>query len=245
MFDDDEEFGEPQSSPQKKTTNAKQKISRFLTGLVLLALIGAVLYLLSEKNARTYFLVPEQGKLIVKKGRFLPLGEVAYVQNDAALNAAYAPLRIPGFSAQLERASFSERADLDQALAGHLLNWSKTYVKRNTKKSIAAAIPLLERVAILPVTSSQQKADLDELYREVSFFQGRESLVAAKSKLDESLNFFKQAQEAKSKIATQAKHAVGEIGSLSENVVSLLKIIDGEENITKTASVATSTPAKE
>ena len=243
MFEDDEEFGQSHSSPKKKTS-AKQKVSRFFTGLVLLALIGAVLYLLSEKNARTYFLVPEQGQLIVKKGRFLPMGEIAFTHNDPAISAAYAPLRIPGFSAQLERARFSERAELDQALANHLLNWSQTYVKRNTKKSIAAAIPLLERVEILPVTSSQQKIQLDELYREVSFFQGRESLEAAKNTLDSSRDFFSRAQDAKSKIAKQAKYAVDEIGVITESVVSLLKVIDGEKSITNTATISTSTSAK-
>ena len=53
-----------------------------------LRLLGAVGFLLSRLNARTFTLQQQDGKLLVMKGRMLPLGAEPYRPSDPALAAA-------------------------------------------------------------------------------------------------------------------------------------------------------------
>src|SRR5512133_3741507 len=87
-----------------------------LVALVVLALVGVVVWLLSERNSRQWFLVYEDGKLEVKKGIMLPTGRQSFKTDDPALAQAYAPLKPPPGTKLDEERSFDDRAGLDQAL---------------------------------------------------------------------------------------------------------------------------------
>ena len=243
MYEDEDEV-EFSSSKNGKPGGFRRKLSKTATGLLILALIGAVLYLLSDRNARTYFIVPVDGNLVVKKGRFLPIGEASLQSLDPILATAYAPIKIPKFAAQQSKESFSERADLDQALAERLISWSGTLVERDNSASVREAVVLLERVALLPVTTMQQKTNLEELYREVAFFQGRESLRAAQAALNESLTYFQRAKEAKSRIAKRALHAVSVLNKMTKDLNQVVKVIDNPKLalVASTSSTSTVSP---
>ena len=156
----------------------------------------------------------------------MPIGETEFKTGDPLLAAAYAPIEIPNFAAQQERQSFSERAELDQALADRLISWSRTLVARDNSRAIGQAVGLLERVALFPVTNMEQKSNLEELYREVAFYQGRESLRSAQSELGESLNYFRRAKDAKSLIAGRALRAVKVLEGVTKELNQVVKIID-------------------
>ena len=209
-----------------------------------LGLIGVVVYLLSDRNARTYFIVPEDGQLKIKKGRFLPMGEVEFESSDPMFSAAYAAIKIPKFASQQTKESFSERAELDQALAERLLSWSRTLVDRDNRTSIAHAISYLERVNLLPVTNIEQKLQLEEIYREVAFFQGRESLRAAQNALGESLSYFERATAAKDKIAKRAKHAVRVLKQMTKELAGVVKVIDNPGSGLSAQTSSTSTTSR-
>ena len=53
----------------------------------------AVLWLLSERNARHWALVYEDGSLSVKKGILFPVGRTSFKTDDPAFAQAYAPLK--------------------------------------------------------------------------------------------------------------------------------------------------------
>ena len=53
---------------------AGRAFTRLVVTLVVLGLIGVVGLLLSQLNARTFTLQPQDGKLLVMKGRMLPVG---------------------------------------------------------------------------------------------------------------------------------------------------------------------------
>ena len=57
---------------------------------IVLVLIGAVGFLLSQLNARTFTLQMQDGKLLVMKGRMLPLGSEPYRPAEPALAASTA-----------------------------------------------------------------------------------------------------------------------------------------------------------
>ena len=242
LYDDEEEL-EFSSSKKGNPGGFRKKLSNMVIGLLILALVGAVLYLLSDRNSRTYFIVPEDGSLVVKKGRFLPFGETSIPTMDPMLAAAYAPIKIPKFAAQQNKESFSERAELDQALADRLISWSRTLVERGKSATVRQAVVLLERVALLPVTNMTQKSKLEELYREVAFFQGRESLRAAQGALNESLNYFQRAKEAKSKIANRALHAVKVLKKMTKDLNQVVQVIDNPKLGLSASTSSTSTIA--
>src|SRR5262245_32531005 len=96
---------------------ASSAFKRLIVALLVLALAGAVVFLLSQLNARTYSLEYANGKIFILKGRMLPLGAEPYRPQDPALAEAYAPIDThdhdPG---RLMQMRFSEREELDRAL---------------------------------------------------------------------------------------------------------------------------------
>src|SRR6266568_284419 len=66
-----------------------------LAWLAILGLVSLVTWLASERNARTWYLVPADGRLVVMKGYLLPTGRGAFETADPAVAQAYAPLVPP------------------------------------------------------------------------------------------------------------------------------------------------------
>ncbi|HZH03313.1 MAG TPA: IF-2 protein, partial [Myxococcaceae bacterium] len=96
---------------------ARRAITRWVVGTVILALVGAVVFLTSRLNARTYRLVADGGKLVVMKGRPFPVGSLPYRPQDPFLVDAYAPVPLPEPAPpDLLIRAYSERDELDRAL---------------------------------------------------------------------------------------------------------------------------------
>src|SRR5678815_6176419 len=90
-----------------------RRAGRAFTRLVF-ALLGAVGFLLAQLNARTFTLQQQDGKLLVMKGRMLPVGSDPYRPSDPAVAAAYAPVDLLGGSpAGLDGARLHERDAMD------------------------------------------------------------------------------------------------------------------------------------
>src|SRR5512133_4295689 len=84
--------------------------------VAILLLLGLVLWLASERNARTWYLVPDEGRLVVMRGVMLPVGRHAFESPDPALAQAYAPVVPPPGKTLPTEQSFDERSLLDQEL---------------------------------------------------------------------------------------------------------------------------------
>src|SRR5512133_1635196 len=87
-----------------------------LLWLAVLLLVVLVLWLASERNARTWYLVPDEGRLVVMRGVMLPVGRHAFESPDPALAQAYAPVVPPPGKTLPAEQSFDERSLLDQEL---------------------------------------------------------------------------------------------------------------------------------
>src|SRR5512138_1974529 len=85
-----------------------------LAWVLVLLLLGLVLWLASERNARTWYLVPDEGRLVVMKGVLLPIGRHAFESPDPALGQAYAPVVPPPGKPLPAEKGFEERSLLDQ-----------------------------------------------------------------------------------------------------------------------------------
>jgi len=80
-----------------------------LAWVVILGLLGLVVWLVSERNARTWYLVPDEGRLLVMRGMKLPVGRQPFRTDDPVLAQVYEPIVVPpGVPAPSEQA-FDER----------------------------------------------------------------------------------------------------------------------------------------
>ena len=84
----------PTPAPSK-TTGFFKSLGTWLMILVMLGLSGAVLYLMSDLNRRTYKLAQVGDTMVVQKGRFMPTGFENYQPEETRLRQAYAPIQIP------------------------------------------------------------------------------------------------------------------------------------------------------
>jgi hypothetical protein len=180
----------------------------FLLVVAVLALFAVVVYLLSERNARTYTLVLEDGALTVKKGVMAPMGRQTFKTADPAVAAAYAPLKPPaGFRLEDER-SFDDRGALDQALYEYLAKWARDDLATEKPELVQRALSWIERAEKLAGLSGGQRDDLRALRAESGYFESRELLGRAADALRQARERLRATAASTSRHAGEAGEAV-------------------------------------
>ncbi|MGZ6078500.1 MAG: IF-2 protein, partial [Myxococcaceae bacterium] len=160
---------------------AGRAFTRLVVTLLVFALLGAVGFLLSRLNARTFTVQQTDGKLIILKGRMLPLGADPYRPSEPALAAAYAPIDLMGGSAAgLDGAKFEERDALDRALFGFLEGLARPRLVSDDPAVLSQGLAALGRMQKLGGISDEQRKTLKSLESEVAFFQARSKLDQAR-----------------------------------------------------------------
>ncbi|HTS81122.1 MAG TPA: IF-2 protein [Myxococcaceae bacterium] len=176
---------------------AGRAFTRLVVTLVVLALLGAVGFLLARLNSRTFTLQQTDGKLVVLKGRMLPFGSEPYRPGDPALAAAYAPIDLLGGSpAGLEGATFEERDALDRALFGFLEGLARPRLVSDDPAVLADGLRVLARMQKLGGITDEQRRTLKGLESEVAFFQARTRLDQARRDIAEALTQLRLAADA-------------------------------------------------
>ncbi|MGZ6072054.1 MAG: IF-2 protein [Myxococcaceae bacterium] len=160
---------------------AGRAFTRLVVTLLVFALLGAVGFLLSRLNARTFTVQQTDGKLIILKGRMLPLGADPYRPSEPALAAAYAPIDLMGGSAAgLDGAKFEERDALDRALFDFLEGLARPKLVSDDPAVLSQGLAALGRMQKLGGISDEQRKTLKSLESEVAFFQARSKLDQAR-----------------------------------------------------------------
>lgn len=142
--------------------------------LAIVVLAGLSVYLLSERNARQFFLVVEDGRVSVKKGILAPLGRSAFRTDDPALAEAYAPFAAPPGAALPPEQAFDDRASLDQALYDLLARWAREDIAGGKPELLERGMGFVARAERLPGISAAQREDLRALRAESGFFEARQ-----------------------------------------------------------------------
>ncbi|MBF5042623.1 IF-2 protein [Aggregicoccus sp. 17bor-14] len=203
---------------------AGRTFTRFLVTLVVLALAGGVLFLLSQLNSRTYRLAHENGQLVVLKGRMLPFGAVPYTPGDARLADAYAPLAVPAGEVQglLER-RFSDRDELDRALFGVLEALARPRVASDEPARLDEGLTYLRRAEKLSGLTEEQRLSLKKMQADVAYYQARQRLDEARRDIAEALGQLKLAAENRGRQADSANAMITRVGPAAEKLEEALR----------------------
>ncbi len=183
-----------------------------LAWVVILGLLGVVGYLVSERNARTWALTPEEGRLVVKKGLFLPMGRAEYTSTDPLLAKVYAPLVPPPGKPLPDEKTFTDQAELDRELFDLLSAWAREDVASGDPARLERGLGFLERAMELPALSASQRDSLAALRAESGYYEARRLLEKARAELAEAAEKLRLAAASRSPHALDAESLLKELG---------------------------------
>jgi hypothetical protein len=183
-----------------------------LAWLAILGLLAAVGWLVSERNAHRWSLVPDEGRLVVMKGMFLPVGRQEFKTSDPAQARVYAPLVPPQGKALPEERDFGEQADLDRALYDLLAAWAREDVASGEPARLERGLGYLERALDLPGLSAVQREDLSALRAESGYHEARRLLEKARAELAEAAEKLRLTAGSRSPRAADAASLLHELG---------------------------------
>lgn len=194
-----------------------------LAWVVILALLAAVGYLASERNARTWSLVPEEGRLLVKRGLFLPAGRTAFKSSDPNLAEAYSPLVPPPGKLMPAERTFSDQAELDRELYDLLAQWSREDVASGEPARLERGLGYLERALDLPALSAAQRDNLAALRAESGYFEARRLLERARAELSEAAEKLRLTAGSRSPHSMVAQELLQQLGPALEATTGVVR----------------------
>ncbi len=237
----------PQQNRQSFGRRATSAFTRLLVVLLILGLGGAVAFLLSQLNARTFTLVQESGQLVVMKGRMLPTGAVPFRPGDPRLADTYAPIPLEGrdVSGLLEQ-KFTERDELDRALFPVLEALARPRVQSDEPAQLEKGLYYLRRAELLSGLTEEQRRTLETLKADMAFFLARQKLEEARRDVTEALTQLKLAAESRNRNTQRANQMLTSVGPAAQALEKALRAVDaslGEPG--GTAPTETPAPAQQ
>jgi hypothetical protein len=217
----------PQQSRQSFGRRATSAFTRLLVTLLILGLGGAVVFLLSQLNARTFTLAQDSGHLVVMKGRMLPGGAVPYRPGDARLADAYAPIPIEGrdVSALLEQ-KFTEREELDRALFPLLESLARPRMQSDEPAQLDKGLYYLRRAELLSGLTEEQRRTLETMKADMAFHQARQKLEEARRDVTEALGQLELAAESRNRNTQRANQLLTTVGPAARALEKALRAVD-------------------
>lgn len=179
--------------------------------IAILGLLALVTWLASERNARSWHLVPSEGRLVVMRGLMLPTGRAAFTPSDPALAQAYAPLVPPPGKSVPEERTFDERGLLDQAIYQMVAGWAREDIAAGDPARLERGLAYLSRAERLPGISPSQREDLAALRAESAYQEAMRLLSRAADELREASDRLRRAASSRSPHAADAGVLLREI----------------------------------
>jgi hypothetical protein len=176
-----------------------------LAWVAILGLAAAVIWLLAERNARQFFLVPEDGLLVVKQGIPFVVGRRAFQTDDPVLAATYAPLVPPPGQPPPAERRLAGRGELDQALFEVLAGWARTDVESGDESRLERGLGYLSRAEQLAGISASQRDVLAGLRAESAFYEARRLLARGAEALRQAAEKLRQAAGSSSARGAEAQ----------------------------------------
>jgi hypothetical protein len=179
--------------PPKKRRSVSRFLGYFLITALMLALLGSVLYLLSDINHRQYRLTTRQSSLVIERGRFMPMGFERFTPKNQVLRPIYAPIALPTGINFTSSETFDDRTDVDRAIFGVLSGWSREMLETGAAAEFEQVVTYIDRCELLPGLSEGQRLELQTLRADVAFTKGTHTLSGIAEQLDRALAEFEAA----------------------------------------------------
>jgi hypothetical protein len=194
-----------------------------LAWVVILGLLGVVGYLVSERNARSWSLVPEEGRLVVKKGLFFPMGQTEFKTSDPVLAKVYAPLVPPPGKSLPDERPVADQAELDRQLYDLLSAWAREDVASGDPARLERGLGYLERAMELPALSASQRDSLAALRAESGFYEARRLVEKARAELSEAADKLRLTAGSRSPHAMDAESLLKDLGPALDATTSVAR----------------------
>ncbi|HXN82796.1 MAG TPA: hypothetical protein VN883_09980 [Myxococcales bacterium] len=137
--------------------------SRLVLWLLIFALLGVVWWLGSERNARRFTTEVREGRLVVGRGRFFPMGSRFVVPDDGELWKLYQPLQLPAGMKPPPDREYDDQAQLDQGLFSTVVAAARQAAQKSDEAALSQADALAARAGQLPGLSAAQLGELAAL----------------------------------------------------------------------------------
>ncbi len=184
-------------------------LKRLVITTVVVGLAGATVFLLSQINAKTYTLENRDGKLVVLKGRMMPMGADPWVPADAALADAYAPTELQGTSPMgILNVKYEDRDSLDRAMFTVLETLARPRVNSEEPKLLDQGLYYLRRAEKLAGLTDEQRLTLKQLRSDVAFYTARKRLEDGQKQIEEALAQLKLASGVESRHSRAANQMI-------------------------------------
>jgi hypothetical protein len=195
--------------------------------IAILGLLALVTWLVSERNARTWALVPADGRIVVMKGYLLPVGRGAFETSDPATAAAYAPIVPPPGKALPPERTFDERGQVDQAIYDLVSGWARDEIASGDPARLERGLGYLGRAEKLPGLSPSQRDDLAALRAESGYQEAMRLLGRAVDELRDAADRLRRTSVSRSGHAGDAGRLLREVEPALEQTSAALRRAEG------------------
>jgi hypothetical protein len=195
--------------------------------VAILGLLGLVGWLASERNARTWYLVPADGRIAVMRGYLLPAGRGAFETSDPATAAAYAPIVPPPGKVLPPERAFDERGLLDQAIYELVSGWARDEIASGDPARLERGLGYLVRAEKLPGLSPSQREDLAALRAESGYQEAMRLLARVADELRDAADRLRRAAGSRSPHAADAGRLLRELEPVLDGASAALRRAEG------------------
>ena len=195
--------------------------------IAILGLVAMVTWLASERNARTWSLVPADGRMVVMRGYTLPIGRGAFETSDPGSAAAYAPIVPPPGKAVPPERTFEERGQVDQAIYDLVSGWAREEVASGDPARLERGLGYLARAEKLPGLSPSQREDLAALRAESGYQEAMRLVSRAVDELRDASDRLRRAAGSRSPHAADAGRLLRELDPALDAASSALRRAEG------------------
>jgi len=162
--------------------------------LIVLALAGIIVYLLSLLNSKKFFLAPEGGELVVKKGIFFPVGSEIYLPKEPELANLYKPIEVPDELRHAGPIEFPDLPSLNREFAKYLIRFAKEMIFSDDEARYQRGVTYLARSKRLEGLDLEQQETIRGLMADVDYIEAKRSYAGVERTLEHALKMFKRAE---------------------------------------------------
>jgi hypothetical protein len=196
---------------------------RVLITAVVLGLAGVTVFLLSQQNARTFTLEMREGKMVVLKGRNMPMGADPW-RPPPELVDAYAPLDLKGTQPfGVLNLKYTERDELDRALFSVIEGLARPRVSSDDPKELEDGLYYLRRADRLSGLTEEQRLSLKTMKTDVAFYSARTKLEDAQRLIEEAVAQLKIASDTPNRHSRSANQMLIVVEPTSKSMVESLR----------------------